>query len=63
MTASGNSLVLRAPRTGDLTLKVPYTDLLYLDVLDAEGNYKTLDISGQISIKAPRPITFKEFAT
>lgn len=59
ITSTGNSLILRAPRTGNLQLKVPYTKDLYLDVIDAEGNYRTMEIDS--SIRAPRPIYYEEF--
>jgi hypothetical protein len=42
MTTQGDSYILMAPRyTEEIKLKMPYTNNIYIDCLDAKGNYVT----------------------
>ena len=61
-TTQGDSYILQAPRpVSQISLRVPFTNNLYIDVLDDQGNYATTFISNRVNIKSPRTIKYANF--
>ena len=51
-----------SPRfTDEITLRVPFTTDIFVDCLDAEGNYVTQFISKKLTVKLPKEIDSGEF--
>lgn len=56
-------MVLMAPRLTEsaISLKVPYTNNLIVDIINEEGNYVSVGIADKLTIKSPRLIPFDDF--
>ena len=53
---------MQAPRpVNQISLRVPFTNNLYIDVLDDQGNYATTFINQVVNIKSPRTIKYAAF--
>jgi hypothetical protein len=51
-----------APRyTDEITIRVPFTTDIFVDCLDAEGNYVTQFISKELTVNLPKEINSDEF--
>lgn len=46
---------------GNIKLKIPYTSNIYIDAVDAEGNYVTQFISKKLTVKRPKQILYPDF--